>query len=232
VGTIVPGLEDGEKSTPAIAVTCTSASAVGHARIDGLTRTFSDFSRENVALSDHLNSQPLGSAAYWHTPAILPFGALSVFMQDIPLIAVAKNDWIQGLFSSVVADQSVVVQDRRLFNESNDDEDALALLRLLTADELRRSVVQAFGSYATELMYRGNQDAALSGEGGPSGWTARGLKAAYETDVLRRGVIPPGVVIAMLVIWTAVSVPLTVWYGFRMREVSTLDSWLARQAVA
>ena len=41
-------------------------------------------------------------------------------------------------------------------NESNNDEDSRALLRLLTSDDLRRSVLQAFGSYAAELMYKGN----------------------------------------------------------------------------
>jgi len=164
VRTPVPGLENREHGASfggphpaAVAVSCTTASVVGRARIDGLRRTFSDFGRENVALSDHLNNQQPGSAAYWHTPTILPFGALSVFMQETPTVAVTDDGWVRGLFSSIVADQSVVVQDRRPFNESNNnDEDSRALLRLLTSDDLRRSVLQAFGSYAAELMYKGN----------------------------------------------------------------------------
>jgi uncharacterized membrane protein YphA (DoxX/SURF4 family) len=78
-------------------------------------------------------------------------------------------------------------------------------------------------------MYRGDQSARVAASEGR--WVAEGLHKAREADVLKAGDVPPVVVIAILCVWVAISVPLTVLAGFRPRLASTFDSYLAKRVL-
>lgn len=221
LGTTVAGLYDtsgGSNYTnqgdpvAAIGVRCACASAIGQATIDGLRRTFSDFAREtDPALdseADRITEPPL----------ILPLAAYL-----IPLQHDAPDDWVEGLYASVLADNAVVVTELNEFE--NDFKQKAGFPRLLTSDDLRRSMLQAFGSYLNQLMYRGNQATTVRPSGDGLVWAHQSLVSAEEAIILGYGPVPPAIAAALLLLWAALCLGLAVCYGFRRRWAETLDSY-------
>ncbi len=144
----------------------------------------------------------------------------------VPLTEIVdeKGNWVQKFFASVHADGVIMVVDNR--NESRDG--GYVLPRLLTSEDLRRSMIQLFGSYTSQLMYRGYQAAAarggISGEAELS-WTHESLVSADQTLVLGRGILNPLVVVALLFLWAAICLTLALCYGFQRRWAETMDGF-------
>ncbi|GAB1320898.1 hypothetical protein MFIFM68171_11108 [Madurella fahalii] len=200
-------------SVAAIGVKCACASAIGQATIDGLRRTFSDFARET---GPGLDTE---ADRLTETPLILPLAAYL-----IPLQADAPEDWVEGLYASVLANNMVRI--RKLNEFETDYEEFSGLPRLLTSDDLRRSMLQAFGSYLNQLMYRGFQATTVQPSGGDGlVWAHQSLVSAEETIILGYGPVPPAVVAALLILWASICGSLAVCYSFRRRWAETLDSY-------
>ncbi|KXX82639.1 hypothetical protein MMYC01_201081 [Madurella mycetomatis] len=142
----------------------------------------------------------------------------------IPLQRDTPDEWVEGLFASVLADDAVVVTE---FNEwgNNFERKKAGFPRLLTSDGLRRSMLQAFGSCLNQLMHRGNQATTVRPSGDGLVWTHQSLVSAKETIILSYGPVSPAVVAALLIFWAAFCLDLAVCYSFRRRWAETLDSY-------
>lgn len=200
---------------PAIGISCSCASAIGEADIDGFTHTFSNFQHDKGTIVVNEDTRrkevplTLANVAY-RTPG------LTISNED--------GNWVERLFASVHADGVIGLVDNH--NSTRDDMEVLP--RLLTSEDLRRSMIQLFGSYTQQLMYRGYQTAAA--KGGTSGetnlaWTHPGFFAATETLILGRGILHPLVALSLLFLWAAICLFLAVCYGFRRRWAETLDAF-------
>lgn len=192
---------------PAIGISCSCASAIGHAEIDGFRRTFANFVVDKgVDIVDETTRRTevpftLGYAAY-HGP--------QTELED------ESGNWVQRLFSSVHRDSAIMVR--------SPVNDSFVLPRLLTAEDLRRSMIQLFGSYVNQLMYRGYQ-ATTARAGGEMVWVSEEVKVAEQTLVLGEGVLHPLVVVALLFVWAGTCAILAVCYGFRRRWAETMDGY-------
>lgn len=200
---------------PAIGVSCFCASAIGEADVDGFTHTFSNFKHDKgtVVIDEETRRKEvpltLANVAY-RTPGS------SIINEE--------GNWVERLFASVHADGVIGLVDNR--NITRDD--MVVLPRLLTSEDLRRSMIQLFGSYTQQLIYRGYQTAAAKGD--TSGetnlaWTHPSLFAAEETSVLGRGILNPLVAVSLLFLWAAVCLFLALCYGFQRRWAETVDGF-------
>jgi len=126
---------------------------------------------------------------------------------------------VQRLLASVGADAIIRVRP-----DTGDDRTVLP--RLLTDKDLRRSLLQVFGSYTQYLLYRGSQTTTFGapGEEGLT-WMHDELVTAERTLVLGEGVLPPAVAATLLVLLAAVCLVLALGCGLGRRWAETMDGF-------
>ncbi|KAJ4349101.1 hypothetical protein N0V95_004882 [Ascochyta clinopodiicola] len=192
----------------AIGVQCKSSSSVGAADIDGVRSTYSNFLRTDTPVNiqrsrcaDRFGAETLGS--------MIPGRS-------------TDDEWLSNFFTSTAAPPL-------FYAPYSDDPDSIDqgtgyMLQIgyLQASQLRQSMLRAYAAYAVQLMYNGRQ-----------GFTARdgthvtllnpNITSFVSGTVIKQGVVPAGVPVALFFLWALISITLCVRYGFRKRWSAILD---------
>ncbi|KAJ4319045.1 hypothetical protein N0V94_004096 [Neodidymelliopsis sp. IMI 364377] len=192
----------------AIGVQCKSSSSVGTADIDGIRSTYSNFVRTDTPI----NIQRARCADRFGAD-ILPMMLGPDYNSD---------EFLSSYFTSTAAPPLFYAS----YTDDPDSIDAgtgyMVSLNYLQASQLRQSMLHALSSYATQLMFNGGQ-----------GFTARdGSQVAYFNPnvtafvtgpVIKQGVMPAGIPVALFFLWAFISTTLGATYGFRRRWSAILD---------
>ncbi|EKG20440.1 hypothetical protein MPH_02250 [Macrophomina phaseolina MS6] len=198
----VPALKDSDhqqqltENAVAIGVRCRSSSAVGTARLDARTATYTDFQRTNTALF----SGQFEDLYAVRMPFIFSYLLAGAFEEDIrtftkdAFLSVGQLPNLQVRFEGTSL--STYVQTS-----------------YLQADQLKRSVHRALASYALALMY---DDLTP--------YVNENVTEAVPGTVLSEGRVPSIVILCMLAAWAGLSAFFTLLYGFRRRWAEALDA--------
>ncbi|KAH5614175.1 hypothetical protein HBI26_003750 [Parastagonospora nodorum] len=192
----------------AIGVQCKASSNVGTADIDGVTSTYSNFVRTDTPI----NNQTQRCA--WRFGANVP----SMVMPKL------KDQWLSTLFTSVAAPPP-------LYASYTDDPSSieagtgfLTQLSYLQPEQLRQSMLRAYGAYAVQLMYNGGQ--GFTGRDGSHVEFQNPNVTEFQSGtVITRGIMPAEVPFTLFVAWALVGAILGVKYGFRRRWSAILDGY-------
>lgn len=94
---------------------------------------------------------------------------------------------------------------------------------VLQADDLKRSVLLAYKTYAVQAIYNG-QDGGQNGKDGL--WHSPNVKAAVASVTLTKGGgVPPLLVVILMLLWASGCMILGVVYGLRKRWAESLDGY-------
>lgn len=194
-------------SMEAIGAQCVSSSAVGTARVDGVTSRYQDFEPSDTPTSENV---------FQCAPRLALAVPKFIFKGDM-----ITESWSEDFFTAVDAPRSILTP------LSGDNVDfALVRPTLLQARELRRALVRAYGTAAVQLMYDGPQGYQLGRvlyDG--TNFTNENATSYRLGSVLVRGPVPPALPGALLIMWALISCFLSVRYGFLRRWADTLDSF-------
>jgi len=191
----------------AIGVQCNSSSAVGTAKVNGITSRYSNFEPTDT---------PITQNVFQCAPRLALAVPNFIFTGDL-----VTGSWSEDFFTAADAPRSI-------FTSMLGDSVVFVLVRstLLQAEQLGIALARAYSSTAVQLMYDGPQGYALGRV------LYDGTNSTYEnvTDyrpdlVLAPGVVPPALPATLLIIWAIISSYLSIRYGFLRRWTDTLDSF-------
>lgn len=194
----------------AIGVQCRASSSVGRADINGGQATFSNFQRTDTRLS------VTKDRCAWRLAAQSPF---FVMRNNV----LGWDDWVGALFRSSGA-ASTFYGSHVLQRENGSRYTATFLTQpaYLQAEQLRRSLLHAYASYAVQLVYNGGDVYTLS-DGSTLSFTNPNGTAFQRATVIKPGVVSAIVPLGLFCVWALVSSTLGLMYGFRRRWTETLD---------
>ncbi|KAH7087073.1 hypothetical protein FB567DRAFT_602646 [Paraphoma chrysanthemicola] len=197
--------ENKTTSMPAVGVQCNASSSVGSAEVNGIESSYTDFQRTDTIIHNA-----------WDKCAPRFTGNVPLF-----LLGIIEGDELGStLFQTSGAPQPYYgTKDRP---GTGKKQTFLAQLKYLQAEELRRSMLRAYASYAMQLMYNGGQK-YTSRDGSSLTFLNPNATTFSPGSVIKSGVIPPLVPIALFCIWALFSFALGITYGFRRRWTETLD---------
>jgi hypothetical protein len=172
-------LERKGEGMTAIGVSCTSASSVGTADIDGVRCTYSNFVRTDSPISARK-----GECAR-------QFGA-----EILACTLNLKSDgWLRWLFDSIGAPPPLDTSDpNNLLGHGDWRENAQ--LAYLQATELRQSLLQAFSTHAITLMYNDGRD-FVGADGSRLRKMSPNVTAFTTGTVITPGVMPASTPVAL-----------------------------------
>jgi hypothetical protein len=193
----------------AVGVQCRTSSSVGSADINGIKSTYSNFERTDTPISTTFDR----CGTRFGAP--VPYHILRQF---------ARNpEWISSLFRSSAAPPPFYgTYDFVAPDNSKRWSDYYLQLGFLQAEELRRSLLHAYASYAVQLMYNGGQVYTTS-NGSKLTFTNPNMTEFLSGTVIKPGVMPAVVPVTLFCIWAIISSTLGIMYGFRRRWTETLD---------
>jgi hypothetical protein len=206
------------KTTPmqAIGVRCVSSSSVGMALLDGRHSTFTNFVRTDTP-------PPLGRSVMRCAGRFDQ--ALKLTLPLEPYDGAGHSiEWASNFFSSSEAAPTFYAS----YNDDDPYDQATGATiqpSYLQASDLRKSLLRAYATYATDLIY--NSGAAYSSVDGLEigAFTNTNVTAFSMGKVLQRGVIPMAVPGVLLVLWALGSMILGCVYGLRKRWATELDGY-------
>lgn len=197
--------ENRTTSMPAVGVQCNASSSVGSAEVNGIESSYSDFQRTDTLI--HNASDKCAPRFRGNVPLFL-------------LGSIERDELASTLFQTSGAPQPYYgTKDRP---GSHEKLTFLAQLKYLQAEELRRSMLRGYASYAMQLMYNGGQE-YTSRDGSSLTFLNPNATAFSPGSVIKSGVMPPLVPLALFCIWALFSSALSITYGFRRRWTETLD---------
>lgn len=187
----------------AIGVRCSSVSAVGTADLYGRQSTFTGFQRSDTTAAGGSGLQ-CAERLSLGVPRLLFSNALA---------NQAPTEWLSSFYSSVGKIQQAYAEDDFEFGGNQINLQS----SYMQAAELQRSLTQAFGLYALELVYNGGAGYVdAHGSLVKSSFTNPNATIYTQATILVPGVIPPAVVVVFLTLWALGSVLLSLLYGFRL----------------
>lgn len=193
----------------AIGVQCKASSSVGTADINGVTSSWSNFVRTDTPI----NVQRARCA--------------DRFAGKTPLDVMSEansKEWLSSLFSSVAAPPPFYQTQSTDPNDIDVGTGTLVQLTYLQAEQLRKSMLRAYAAYAVQLMYNGGQG-FTSADGSHIGFQNPNVTEFVSGLVLKRGVVPAEIPIALFAAWALFGPLMGIMYGFRRRWSAILDGY-------
>lgn len=188
---------------------------MGTADINGLKSSFSNFQRIDTPI---LNIQDRCARRFG---AATPYFMLSHWP--------VQNRWLPSLFKAGAAPppfygrRDLPNKVLELLNERK-KYDFRMQQSFLQAEQLRRAILQAHASYAVSLMFNDEvTDATRNGSRLPVNFFNPNATKFSSGQVIKPGVMPTLVPIALFSIRALISLVLGLTYGFRRRWTETLD---------
>jgi hypothetical protein len=215
-------VKDYSKSEPlpmtAIGVKCKASSSLGSADINGVSSTYSNFQRTDTPVSTVYDTFDKCAR---RLNAAVPHQILTH--------STLGQQWFSSLFKS--SDAPPPFYGHKQFNTSVGE--FLVGIRLekynprvqlgyLQAEQLRRSLLHAYASYAVSLMYSGEQ-AYTTQNGYKLTFLNPNATEFQSGQVIKPGGMPAIIPLALFGIWAIISSALGMVYGFRRRWTETLD---------
>jgi hypothetical protein len=200
-----------DKVFPAVGATCTAQSALGYAKLDGFTNTWSDFRvSPPTTVWDEIEDE------IWEfNHDTMEFGAWEVFSQAANSRPSESTDgdllglqWLSSVFTEGIFGTNIHVPQ----------------IQGMRGEDLQLSMQRAYGAWASQLMYRGRWSAADRAAQSLT-WTSSEMKVAEEVRVLVPGVLSAIPVLLLLGLWSLSCTVLIVTYGFHPRWAETLDAY-------
>ncbi|KAJ3954529.1 hypothetical protein N0V92_008972 [Colletotrichum tropicale] len=173
-----------------IGVRCRSRSMLGTAKLNAASMTFEDF-----AVSDPTPWNKTDSMAEE------PVRRLGYYAQST-----VRNAAVDAIFMSTNA------------RSGESRENTIRYNRFVSPDELKRSLLLAYGLESLELMYDGKY-------GFEGSWEEPSMEAAAEGKVLWGGELTPWISVVTIGLWAFGSLVLSVVYGFRKRSSDSLNGF-------
>jgi hypothetical protein len=196
----------------AIGVQCKSSSSVGTADIDGVRSTYSNFLRTDTPI----NVQRSRCAERFgpETLSRLPMVAQNSLSPD--------SSWLMNFFTSTAAPPPFYAAYTNDPNGIDAGTGITVQLRYLQASQLRQSMLHAYASYATQLMYNGGQGFTAQ-DGSHVTLLNPNITSFIAGPVITVGTMPPIVPGVLFAIWAILGAALCIIYGFRKRWTAILD---------
>jgi hypothetical protein len=200
----------------AIGVQCRASSSLGSADINGVKSTYSNFQRTDTPMSKVYDTFDRCARRF---NAAVPYQILTHWTLG--------PQWLSSLFKSSDAPprfyghqfSGLEVLD---FFKGLQKSNPRVQLGYLQAEQLRRSLLHAYASYAVSLMYNGEQ-AYTTQNGSQLTFLSPNATEFQSGQVIKPGVMPAIIPLALFGIWALVSSALGIVYGFRRRWTETLD---------
>lgn len=195
----------------AVGVQCKVSSAVGSAKIDGRTSTYTDFNRTDTPIPPLDTCSPRMDVA---SPGLVVSQANDT------------NTFITNIFRSINAPLQYTANyitdlDPQNVNKSSQE----VQLYYLQAADLQHALLRTYPAYVNELIFNGGLEYSNASGVQYASYintnvTSFEVKKIFETGDIKFWI--PG---ALLLVWAIGSVGLTLMYGFRRRWSSTLDGY-------
>lgn len=196
----------------AIGVQCKSSSSVGTAEINGVRSTYSNFVRTDTPIGIQ-RSRCAGRFGVESPSSMVLSSSTDPSVND---------DWLNSFFTSTASPPLFYAS----YTDDPESVDAgtgyMLRLNFLQASQLRQSMLRAHAAYAVQLMYNGGQGFTAR-DGSHVTLTNPNVTSFVSGTVIKRGVMPVGLPLALFFLWALISTTICIMYGFRKRWSAILD---------
>ncbi|KAH7350288.1 hypothetical protein BKA66DRAFT_600120 [Pyrenochaeta sp. MPI-SDFR-AT-0127] len=193
----------------AIGVQCKASSSVGTADLNGVRSTYSNFKRTDTPIE------------------VQTLRCANRFAADVPVSMLPRDsgkEWLSYFFTSSAAPPPFYAS---YVSDDSDFDTAVGYnvqLNYLQAEQLRSSLLRSYSAYAVQLMYNGGQGFTAV-DGSHITFLNPNITEFVPGTVLKLGVMPAVVPVALFCLWALVGSVLGILYGFRRRWSEILDGY-------
>lgn len=221
----------------AVGVRCVASSEVGTAEIDGRGSTYTNFQRTDTPipelntcmprLGEFAPSEVIDRAIYGANTAISAEWVGNLFRStNSPVFTTGKSD-LRQIGKQFHMNESQINDWINSTNSQDETTELILQTTYLQAEDLRKSLLRTYPAYVNEMLYNNGDD--WHGTDGTLQHLSNinpNVTSFVERTLFEKGTILPfWVPGALFLLWTILTVVLTIMYGFRRRWSASLDSY-------